>query len=50
MVTPVSDNHDLISLKLYQLDVERTQEDLMEDWSSLIPEVNPNVQLNGLSD
>ena len=34
------DNHHITSIKLYQLDVFRSQEELAEDWSTAKPGVS----------
>lgn len=36
----LSDNHDIISMKLYQLMVEHTPEEENQDWSKIEPSVS----------
>ena len=35
-----SDNHDIISMKMYQLMVEHTAEEESQDWTKIEPSVN----------
>lgn len=37
---PSADNHDIISMKLYQLMVEHSPEEESEDWTKIQPSVS----------